>query len=57
MKIRFATLDDIPSFVELARTFQARTRFKDYAFNANASPTTCVPPSKTRVVRTVFLLQ
>lgn len=34
MKIRFATLHDIPSFVELARTFQVRTRFKDYAFNA-----------------------
>jgi len=34
MKIRFATLDDIPSFVELARTFQSHTRFKDYDFNA-----------------------
>lgn len=33
MKIRFATLDDIPAFVELSRTFQARTRFRDYAFN------------------------
>lgn len=29
MKIRFGTLEDIPAFVELARTFQARTRFKD----------------------------
>lgn len=34
MKIRFGTLDDVPAFVELARTFQARTRFKDYAFNS-----------------------
>lgn len=34
MNIRFATLDDIPAFVELARTFQARTRFKHYTFSA-----------------------
>jgi L-amino acid N-acyltransferase YncA len=34
MKIRFGTLDDVPAFVELARTFQARTRFKDYTFNS-----------------------
>jgi N-acetylglutamate synthase-like GNAT family acetyltransferase len=33
MKIRFGTSDDIPAFVELARTFQSRTRFKDYVFN------------------------
>jgi hypothetical protein len=33
MKIRFGTLEDIPAFVELARTFQVRTRFKDYTFN------------------------
>lgn len=34
MKIRPATLDDIPAFVELAKLFQAQTRFKDYTFNS-----------------------
>ena len=33
MKIRFATLEDIPTFVELGRTFQANTRFKDYPYS------------------------
>ncbi len=33
MKIRFATSNDIPAFVALARAFQATTRFKDYSFN------------------------
>lgn len=34
MKIRFATLDDIPPFIEMARTFHALTRFKEYDYNA-----------------------
>ncbi len=33
MKIRFATYDDIPPFVELARIFCANTRFHTYDFN------------------------
>lgn len=33
MKIRFATLDDIPAFVELAPRFQAHTRFRSYVYN------------------------
>lgn len=33
MKIRFATLEDIPVFVEMARTFHGLTRFKDYDYN------------------------
>lgn len=33
MKIRFATLEDIPAFVELAPKFQAHTRFRSYEFN------------------------
>ncbi|HZW23943.1 MAG TPA: GNAT family N-acetyltransferase [Gallionella sp.] len=33
MKIRFATLDDIPAFVELAPKFQEHTRFRSYEFN------------------------
>ena len=33
MKIRFATLDDIPAFVELSRTFHDLTRFKEYDYN------------------------
>lgn len=33
MKIRFATLDDIPVFVELAPRFQEHTRFRSYQFN------------------------
>ena len=33
MIIRYATLEDIPTFVEIGRYFHARTRFKDYAFN------------------------
>lgn len=33
MKIRFGTVEDIPAFVELARIFQAQTRFKEYSFN------------------------
>lgn len=35
MKIRFATDEDIPAFVELARTFHALTRFRTYDFNAD----------------------
>lgn len=34
MKIRFATLDDIPAFVELAPKFQAHTRFSSYYYNS-----------------------
>ncbi len=34
MKIRFATLEDVPTFVELCRRFQAMTRFAAYDFNA-----------------------
>ena len=33
MKIRFATLDDVPAFVELARRFHALTRFATYDYN------------------------
>ena len=33
MKIRFATLDDIPAFVEMARTFHELTRFRAYDYN------------------------
>src|SRR3990172_10836270 len=33
MKIRFATYDDIPPFVELARIFCANTRFRAYDYN------------------------
>lgn len=33
MKIRFGTVEDISAFVELARIFQAQTRFKEYSFN------------------------
>lgn len=33
MKIRFATLDDIPAFVEMARTFHSLTRFREYDYN------------------------
>lgn len=33
MKIRFATLDDVPTFVELGRTFHAMTRFRVYDYN------------------------
>jgi N-acetylglutamate synthase-like GNAT family acetyltransferase len=33
MKIRFATLDDIPAFVELSRIFHDLTRFKAYDYN------------------------
>lgn len=33
MKIRFATLEDIPAFVEMARTFHELTRFKEYDYN------------------------
>lgn len=33
MKIRFATLDDIPAFVELSRIFHGLTRFKEYDYN------------------------
>lgn len=34
MKIRFATLDDVPLLVELGRRFHAMTRFRDYDHNA-----------------------
>ena len=33
MKIRFATLDDVPAFVELGRTFHAMTRFATYNYS------------------------
>jgi GNAT superfamily N-acetyltransferase len=33
MKIRFATLDDVPAFVELGRRFHAMTRFAEYDYN------------------------
>lgn len=33
MKIRFATLDDVPVFVEMARTFHGLTRFRAYDYN------------------------
>lgn len=33
MKIRFATLDDVPAFVELGRDFHALTRFAAYDYN------------------------
>lgn len=33
MKIRFATLEDIPAFVEMARIFHELTRFKEYDYN------------------------
>ncbi|TAN82312.1 MAG: GNAT family N-acetyltransferase [Gallionella sp.] len=33
MKIRFATLDDIPTFVGMARTFHELTRFRAYDYN------------------------
>lgn len=33
MKIRFGTHADIPAFVELARIFQANTRFREFTFN------------------------
>lgn len=34
MKIRFATLDDVPHFVELSRKFHAMTRFAAYDYNS-----------------------
>lgn len=34
MKIRFATMDDIPTFVEMGRTFHSTTRFHVYDYNA-----------------------
>lgn len=34
MKIRFATLEDIPALVELGRRFHGLTRFRAYHFNA-----------------------
>lgn len=33
MKIRFATMEDIPAIVELVPKFQANTRFRSYDFN------------------------
>lgn len=33
MKIRFATVDDIPAFVEMAQTFHTLTRFRAYDYN------------------------
>lgn len=33
MKIRFATLDDIPAFVELTPRFLSHTRFLSYEYN------------------------
>ncbi len=33
MKIRFATLNDVPAFVELGRDFHALTRFAAYDYN------------------------
>lgn len=33
MKIRFATLDDIPAFLELAPLLRANTRFRSYDYN------------------------
>lgn len=33
MKIRFATAEDIPVFVEMARLFHANTRFSAYDYN------------------------
>lgn len=33
MKIRFATPDDVPAFVELGRRFHAMTRFASYTYN------------------------
>ena len=33
MTIRYATLEDIPTFVEIGRFFHARTRFKDYVYD------------------------
>lgn len=33
MKIRFATKDDVPPFVKLARTFHSLTRFKAYDYD------------------------
>lgn len=33
MKIRFATLDDVPTFVEMGRKFHANTRFSVYDYN------------------------
>lgn len=34
MKIRFATLDDVPAFVEMGRRFHELTRFRAYDYNA-----------------------
>lgn len=34
MKVRFATHDDIPAFVELGRAFVAQTRFGAFDYNA-----------------------
>lgn len=34
MKIRFATLEDVPAFVELGRAFHAMTRFAAYDYDA-----------------------
>jgi len=34
MNVRFAKIEDVPVFVEMARTFQALTRFKAYDYNA-----------------------
>lgn len=34
MKVRFATLNDVPAFVEMGRHFHAMTRFRAYDYNA-----------------------
>ena len=34
MKIRFATLEDVPGFVEMSRKFHALTRFAAYDYNS-----------------------
>jgi len=34
MKIRFATPDDVPAFVELGQRFHAMTRFSSYTYNS-----------------------